>query len=188
MARSTRRDVILDCVIDLLASRGIQGVTHRAVDEVARLPPGSTSYYFSKKTALLIAASDHLANLLGKDCDEVQMGFAQRAARDGIEEAIGYVGSELVKYADVARHLFLARIELTMASSRDPDLSGVGARLTLAARRPIEFFLTLISGGRPDVPIETCAGLIDGITLMHVTGQGRMPTLAQITAVFAAVR
>jgi hypothetical protein len=59
--------------------------------------------------------------------------------------------------------------------------------LTAAARRPIEFFLKLISDGRADVPIETCAGLIDGITLMYATGQGPKPTTDQIAAVFRSI-
>lgn len=182
-----RKDAILDGVITLLATQGLEGVTHRKVDECAGLPQGSTTYYFPRKTALLLAAADHLAALLGKDCDALQVGFAETAARDGLAAAIAYVRDELVSYADSARHLFLARVELTMASSRREDLGGVGDQLTAAARRPIAFFLKLISNGKADVPIETCAGLIDGITLMYVTGQGPKPTAEQIAAVFDAI-
>ena len=187
MTKPERRTRILDGVIDLLATRGMDGVTHRAVDAVAGLPQGSTTYYFPKKTALLLAAAEHLAALLGKDCDDLQVGFAERAAEQGTAAAIDYVGREVVAYADTARHLFLARIELTMASARNEALAGVGDQLTAAARRPIAFFLKLISDGRSDMPTDTCAGLIDGITLMHVTGQGPKPTSDQIKAVFAAM-
>jgi hypothetical protein len=88
-------------------------------------------------------------------------------------------------------NLFLARIELTMAAARRADLAGVGEQLTAAARRPIAFFLKLIADGgaeaRADVPIETCAGLIDGIGLMHATGQGPKPTTDQVAAVFRSI-
>ncbi|MGB1026107.1 MAG: TetR/AcrR family transcriptional regulator, partial [Rhodospirillaceae bacterium] len=63
---------ILDATISLLARAGLDGVTHRAVDAQAGLPQGSTSYYFAKKSALLMAAAEHLATLLGKDCDALQ--------------------------------------------------------------------------------------------------------------------
>lgn len=165
----------------------MEGVTHRAVDEIAGLPQGSTTYYFPKKASLLIAASQHLAGLLEKECDELQVGFAERAAKQGVDAAVDYVADELVTYADEARHLFLARMELTMASARREDLAGVGEQLTAAARRPIEFFLRLISDGRSDVPIETCAGLIDGISLMYAIGQGPKPTTDQVAAVFRAI-
>ena len=182
-----RREVILNGVIELLATRGLEGVTHRAVDEIAGLPQGSSTYYFPKKAALLIAAAQHLAQILEKDCDELQVGFAETAAKQGLDAAVAYVATELVAYADNSRHLFLARMELTMASARREDLAGVGTELTAAARRPIEFFLKLISDGRADVPIETCAGLIDGITLMYATGQGPKPTTDQIAAVFRSI-
>lgn len=182
-----RREAILNGALGLLATQGLEGVTHRAVDEASGLPQGSTSYYFPKKAALLLAAAQHLSELLGKDCDELQVGFAQKAATDGMDAAIRYVADELVAYTEDSRHLFLARMELTLASARRDDLAGVGAQLTAAARRPIEFFLKLISEGRTDVPIETCAGLIDGITLMHATGQGPKPTTDQVAAVFRSI-
>jgi DNA-binding transcriptional regulator YbjK len=185
--KPARREGILNGAIELLATRGLEGLTHRAVDEVAGLPQGSTSYYFPRKTLLLAAASQHLAALLEKDCDELQVGFADKAAKDGLDAAVDYVAQELVTYTDNSRHLFLARIELTLAAARRDDLADVGARLTAAARRPIAFFLKLISHGRADVPIETCAGLIDGITLMHATGQGPKPTTDQVAAVFRSI-
>lgn len=187
MSKPDRRKAILDGVIELLATRGMEGVTHRAVDQIAGLPQGSTTYYFPKKTALLVAASDRLAQLLEKDCDDLQVGFADKVAKEGMDAAIAYVAAELAAYADCARHLFLARMELTMAASRRDDLEGVGEKLGAAARRPIEFFLRLISDGRKDVPIETCAGLVDGISLMYATGQGPKPTTEQVAAIFRAI-
>lgn len=182
-----RRARILDGVIELLAQRGLEGVTHRAVDEVAGLPQGSSSYYFPRKISLLGAASEHLAGLLEKDCDELQVGFAEKAAKHGLDAAVEYVAEELVNYTDASRHLFLARMELTLAAARRDDLADVGERLTAAARRPIEFFLRLISDGKADVPIETCAGLIDGIALMYATGQGPKPTTEQVASVFRSI-
>ena len=185
--KQARRAIILDTVIKLLASRGLEGVTHRAVDEMAGLPQGSSSYYFPKKAQLLVEASRHLAALLEKDCEELQVGFAEVTARQGVDAAVEYVATEVVSYTDTARELFLARMELTLAASRREELADVGERLTTAARRPIEFFLQLISEGRKEMPIETCAALIDGISLMYATGQGPKPTTDQIASVFRAV-
>lgn len=185
--KTDRREAILAGVIELLATRGMEGVTHRAVDELVGLPQGSTTYYFPKKTALLVAASQHLAGLLEKECDVLQVGFADIAAKQGLDAAIAYVADELVAYADDERHLFLARVELTLASARREDLAGVGEQLTAAARRPIEFFVKLISNGQADAPLKTCAGLIDGITLMYATGQAPKPTTDQVSAVLRAV-
>lgn len=184
---SQRRTEILNVAVRLIATHGLEGMTHRAVDKAAGLPPGSSSYYFPKKTLLLIATANHLAELLEKDCDELQVGFADKASKHGLDAAIEYVAEELVTYADNSKDLFLARMELTIASARREDLSEVGDLLTSAARCPIEFFLELISEGRKDIPIETCAGLIDGITLIYATGQGPKPTTDQIKAVFHSI-
>jgi DNA-binding transcriptional regulator YbjK len=187
MKKNDRREAILDCVIDILAMRGLAGVTHRAVDDAAGLPRGSSTYYFPKKAALLLAASDHLAAMLEKDCDALQIGFAETVATGGMDDAVAYVARELVSYADASRPLFLARMELTLASARQDDLAGVGERLTAAARRPIAFFFGLLADRRKDFPIETCAGLIDGIGLMHAVGQGPRLTSDQVTAVFRSI-
>lgn len=187
MAKQERRLKILDTVITCLATQGLEGVTHRAVDEAAGLPPGSTSYYYPKKAVLLLSASQHLAVLLERDCDALQVSFADAAAEQGIEAAIEQVAHALVSSADESRNLFLARMELTMAATRRDDLAEVGPMLTAAARRPIKFFLQLISDGDAAMPIETCVGLLDGIGLMYVTGQGPKPTAHQIATVFRAV-
>ena len=186
-SKQARRVIILDTVIKLLASRGLEGVTHRAIDEAAGLPQGSSTYYFPKKAQLLVETSRHLAELLEKDCDDLQVGFAETVAKQGVDAAVDYVAREVVSYADNARDLFLARMELTLASARREELADVGEALTAAARRPIEFFLQLISKGHSDMPIETCAALIDGISLMYATGQGPKPTTNQIAAVFRSI-
>lgn len=187
MAKSDRRGRILNVVVDLLATRGLEGVTHRAVDEAANLPLGSASYYFPKKSMLLQSGAEYLAAQLEKDCDALQVNFADVAAKDGMDAAVDQVASALVSSADEFRNLFLARIELTMASARRDDLADVGPLLTSAAQRPIKFFLQLISEDGEEMPIDTCAGLIDGIGLMHATGQGPKPTTDQIAAVFRSV-
>jgi len=187
MAINDRKIAILGAVVELLAKKGLDGVTHRAVDLAAELPQGSTSYHYPKKVQLLMGAADHLIELLGKDCEELQVGFAECVSGQGLDAAIAYVGDELVSYADRSRSLFLARMELTLASARREDLVGIGERLTAAARRPIAFFLKLMPGEKTNVSVETCAGLIDGITLMYATGQGPKPTSDQLKTVFAAV-
>lgn len=182
-----RRSTILDAVIRLLAERGLAGVTHRATDAAAGLPQGSSTYYFPRKSELLRAAASHLALALEKDCGALQIGFAEVAAKQGLDAAIDYVAGELVASADQTKYLLLARLELTLAAARDDDLSDVGDRLSVAARRPIEFFVSLISDDSSKVPVDTCVGLIDGISLMHATGQGPQPTTDQVASVLRSL-
>lgn len=185
--RKNRRTAILNAVIKLLAEKGIAGVTHRATDAAAELPQGSTTYYFPKKIELIRAAAAQLALELEKDCDDLQIAFAGVAAKQGLEAAIDQAAQGLIASADQGKQLLLARLELTMAAARNDDLSDIGERLSAAGRRPIEFFVGLISGGNSDVPIETCVGIIDGIAMMYAAGQGPQPTTKQVAAVIRSL-
>ena len=182
-----RRTIILDAVIMLLAKAGVAGVTHRAADAAAGLPPGSSTYYFPKKADLLRSTALHLAAELEKDCDELQIAFADVVAKQGLTSAIEYVSRQLVASLEQAKYLQLARIELTLAAARSDELPGVAKRLSVAGRRPIEFFISLICDGQRETPIEECVGLIDGIALNYVTGQGLQPTADQVATVLRSI-
>ncbi|MGY0502859.1 TetR/AcrR family transcriptional regulator [Nocardia sp. FBN12] len=53
-----RRAQIVTGAVDLIATRGIRALTHRALDAQLALPPGSTSYYFRTRQALIEAVAD----------------------------------------------------------------------------------------------------------------------------------
>lgn len=57
----SRAQLIADTAIGLLATRGLRGLTHRAVDEAAGLPQGSTSNHARTRAALLETTVRRLA-------------------------------------------------------------------------------------------------------------------------------
>ncbi|MFD1152523.1 TetR/AcrR family transcriptional regulator, partial [Saccharothrix hoggarensis] len=54
---TSRRDLLCDCAISVLAAEGGRGLTHRAVDRAAGVPEGTTKNYFPTRDALLRAAA-----------------------------------------------------------------------------------------------------------------------------------
>ncbi|GAB3971239.1 TetR family transcriptional regulator [Plantactinospora veratri] len=64
-----RRAELADAAIALLAETGVHGVTHRAVEKRAGLPPGTASNYFRSREALLVAAADRVGELHYADMD-----------------------------------------------------------------------------------------------------------------------
>ena len=56
-----RKDLITDAAIELVATSGMRGLTHRAVDRQAGLPEGSTSAYFRTRKALIEGLVERLA-------------------------------------------------------------------------------------------------------------------------------
>jgi DNA-binding transcriptional regulator YbjK len=55
LERSSRRNLIAGAVIELLAREGGRGVTHGKIDALLRLPKGSTSFYFRRRSELFEA-------------------------------------------------------------------------------------------------------------------------------------
>jgi DNA-binding transcriptional regulator YbjK len=56
-----RRQRIGDAAVEVLATHGLRGLTHRAVDAAAGLPAGSTSNIFRTRAALITGVIDRLA-------------------------------------------------------------------------------------------------------------------------------
>ncbi|MFE2756989.1 TetR/AcrR family transcriptional regulator [Actinosynnema sp. NPDC059335] len=54
---TSRRDLLCDSAIAVLAAEGGRGLTHRAVDRAAGVPEGTTKNYFPTRDALLGAAA-----------------------------------------------------------------------------------------------------------------------------------
>lgn len=75
MSTTDRRERLVDAAIDLIATRGIRALTHRALDTELALPPGSASYYFRTKKALVEAIADRIttrsrADFLASELEE----------------------------------------------------------------------------------------------------------------------
>ncbi|GAA3066024.1 hypothetical protein GCM10020254_06880 [Streptomyces goshikiensis] len=60
---SDRRTLLADAALGVLADEGVRGLTHRAVDRRAAMPPGTTSAYFRTRAALLTALVTRLVHL-----------------------------------------------------------------------------------------------------------------------------
>ncbi len=57
---ATKRERVLDAAIEVLGTGGSRALTHRAVDQAADMPPGSTSNYFRTREALLCGVAERL--------------------------------------------------------------------------------------------------------------------------------
>lgn len=105
-----RRTRIADAVIAVLAERGSRGLTHRAVDEVAGLPAGSTSYYVRTRAQLLASAVPRLAEL-----DAASLGSTRDSRQsliDAMHDAVHGPG----------RQRTIARYELVLEAARRPEI------------------------------------------------------------------
>lgn len=57
------QNLVSDAAIEILGTAGSRGLSHRAVDNRAGLPPGTAANYFSTRDGLLAAAAGRVAAL-----------------------------------------------------------------------------------------------------------------------------
>lgn len=59
----SRKDVVTDSAIAVVAEQGVRGLTHRAVDALAELPVGSTSNVYRTRDALITGIMERIGDL-----------------------------------------------------------------------------------------------------------------------------
>ncbi|MGY4767380.1 TetR/AcrR family transcriptional regulator [Kribbella sp. CWNU-51] len=163
-----RRDAIADAAIHLVATRGLRGLTHRAVDAEAGLPPGSTSYYLRTRNALLTACVNRM---LARDVSAAAPADAQASSGVGVQPVELLVGMTVGLARDRPDDL-VARYELSLEASRRPELR---AAIDAGGRQLRALLAQLLDGvGVPD-PSEAAwpvAAMMDGLLYDRVAGAG----------------
>ncbi|HZM82207.1 MAG TPA: hypothetical protein VFC19_41335 [Candidatus Limnocylindrales bacterium] len=143
-----RRERLGDAAIEILASAGARGLTHRAVDLRAGEPPGTTSRYFRTRDALLAGAAERARDLHFADL---------RAERQDlpsiVRNALG---------ANRSRHL--AMFELFLESTRRPAL-----RETLTEIRRSQIELIQRARGLTEPQAAALVSAITGLVLIGLT-------------------
>ncbi len=115
---SPRRRQLLEAALHVIADEGLRGLTHRAVDRSAGLPEGSCSAYWRTRQGLQAALTEYVASALLGDVDDL----AERITGcDGESRKIEESLALFLRWLD-QRELLVARLELTMAATRDADL------------------------------------------------------------------
>ncbi|MCD9904163.1 TetR family transcriptional regulator [Streptomyces sp. MT29] len=145
MSLPDRRDLIADAAISTVASAGLRGLTHRAVDTAAGLPAGSTSYYFRTRSALISACYLRLAELTVADVDRWQTEHGGTDP-DSAAEALAVL---LHHWLTAGRDRQLARFELSLEATRRPELRADLETAGLAARSRATTLLAALGASRP---------------------------------------
>ena len=161
---TSRRDLVTDAAITVLAERGARGLTHRAVDAAAELSEGSTSNVYRTREALLLAVIERHVERELELLNAVENVVPQ--GRVTIPEAATLIAA-MVNHLTSPDHaeLSLARYEIFLEIRRRPELSESLATVRAG-------FITLMNELLTDLGIATSHGnsaavltLIEGMTL-----------------------
>ncbi|MTE22120.1 TetR family transcriptional regulator [Streptomyces sp. TRM43335] len=165
--RPSRAESIADTAIDLLAERGLRGLTHRAVDEAAGLPQGSTSNHARTREALLEAAVRRLAV---READVL----APREMPDpdaGSEAMAEALALALHRYLTRHRRLAVARYELALEATRRPALRAAYDRAgTRAFREPLVAAMAAAGSSAPERHALSLIAWCEGVMFSCTAG------------------
>lgn len=188
MSSPDRRTLIADTVISTVAAQGLRGLTHRAVDTAAGLPPGSTSYYFRTRTALINAGYLRMVEL---DLTDLEGGVGDAGGeaepRDPAGAAAATLAALLHHWLTTARERQLARFELSLEAARQPDLRPALHAAGLAARARAATLFAEVGADAPEAAAELLLAWIDGLLYDRLAGalasSRPEPDRAELTAV-----
>jgi DNA-binding transcriptional regulator YbjK len=184
-----RVTLISDAAIEILAERGMRGLTHRAVDEAAGLPSGSTSNHARTRAALLGLTLARLTELeRGLFADLISDADAGGAAAHGPVDpaALAELLAQVMHRAlNRDRHVTIARYELALEATRRPELREIYDRAGAGFREPAVALLA--AAGSPD-PVRhgrQAVAFFEGIMFDSVVGAGAAPSIDDLRAAFA---
>jgi DNA-binding transcriptional regulator YbjK len=162
---SDRRAVILEATLRVIARRGADGATHRAVAEEAGVPLASTTYHFTSKDALVHEA---LELAIDRSIAAVRRESAAPGPADPAQ-LVGRLLSLVAAITDDDQAPLAAQYELVLESGRRPGLRPLAERWNRAYLAGIESLAG--SAGLPDPgqAAEILSNLIEGALLTQLS-------------------
>lgn len=157
----TRQTEILDAAIETLGTRGMRGLTHRAVDEAAGLPEGSTSNLFRSRDALLEGIS-------GRFVQRERAAFEAIARSDMplTPEDLGRVlGRFAIESTRGNRSLTLARYTLLVEGAIRPTLQRTIAEGGATVDAWAVQWLRIVKSPNPERDWVILANFVTGLVL-----------------------
>ncbi|MFD8570211.1 TetR/AcrR family transcriptional regulator [Streptomyces sp. NPDC059639] len=174
----SRADRISDAALVLLATRGMRGLTHRAVDEAAHLPQGSTSNHARTRLALLEAAVRRLAVREGQvlAVEEVPSPAA------GLPGLVDGMALALHRYLTRHPQLLVCRYELALEATRRPELRVFFDEAGRRFREPLTALLRAAGSRDPDRHTLSLVAWTEGMMFSCVAGSfhATAPSLTEL--------
>lgn len=176
-----------DAAIAVLADHGARGLTHRAVDQAAGLPPGTTSNYARTREALLtltltriaeLDAAEGAAGLYGTGISEGRMPGSERLT-DGLARMLYRTITD-----DGARRRVRARFELALEATRRPELRAAYDEMGRGLRTEAARLLAAAGSAHPERDAWTLIAWVEGTAFYALAGAGgaAVPSLAELRA------
>ena len=175
-APGARARQIGDAAIAVLADRGARGLTHRAVDQEAGLPPGTTSNYARTRAALLTLTLTRIAELDAADSPPGLPGSA-------LADALARMLHRMITDQETRRRV-LARFELAFEATRRPELRAAYDDMGQAFRTEAARLLAAAGSADPEQDAWALIAWLEGTAFYALAGAGAtaVPSAAVLRA------
>jgi DNA-binding transcriptional regulator YbjK len=158
-----RRELLLEVTIELIAREGVDAVTHRRVAQLAKVPLGSTSYYFSSREEMLVEALEtfgrqEIALLRARLTDLPQK---RPSGRRYVDELLEFLTPQLGDdhWRTVAQYALLCE------AARRPELAPVVREWTQAWWTVLEEVFETLKAPKPALEARMLLAMLDGFLL-----------------------
>ncbi|ONI87322.1 TetR family transcriptional regulator [Saccharothrix sp. ALI-22-I] len=159
---------LADAAIHVVATKGMRGLTHRAVDAQAGVPMGSTSAYFRTRKALVEGLVQRLVEVETAEVDAA--GADVPLDPDRLAESLAHV---LDQWMTTGRERTLARYACLLEATHHPELRGIlahGERPRAQARA----LLAALGAEDPERQSREVVAFVDGLLFDRLVGAGAL--------------
>src|SRR4051794_40779813 len=168
-----RHRALLDAALEIIGREGIDAVSHRKVAELAGVPLGSTTYYFTSRDDMLVQALEHFARgeiaALDRTLGSVSAEhWAQEGAPGFVQRLVDLAEPQLGE----GRWRGLAQYALFQEAARRPELRPIVQAWNEAWWEVLGTVLRSL--GRPSTAVDAqmALALLDGLLLAGLAQGG----------------
>ncbi|GIJ76439.1 hypothetical protein SAMN05443287_10245 [Micromonospora phaseoli] len=154
-----RQQQLLDAAITVLGTRGARHLTHRAVDDQAGLPTGSTSNRYRTREALLAGVLTRILQLETAGWNH----FAGTLAPIAPDSFATQLGTLVHHLATTGRALTLARLAIFAEAAHQPALQQQIARGRHDLAAWATPLLAALGADHPATALRLLLALVDGL-------------------------
>ncbi|MGC0417584.1 TetR/AcrR family transcriptional regulator [Embleya sp. AB8] len=179
-ARVDRRTLMLDAAIQVIATQGLRGLTHRAVQEEAGLPNGSVTYYFKTRDQLILAVIDRMATRDKRFAGEVTGKLMRMTAVRPVEIDYAQIAGLMRVWWTEGRDVQLARLELELSGAREPLIREEMIRCQAEFRGFAELVVLALGSTNATLDGHILLAQLQGLLFDHVTRDWDDPQILEV--------
>ena len=159
---SVRQERLLAAAVRVVATGGLRGLTHRAVDAEADLPQGTCSAYMRTRLALLTRLTEYVAAQFAEDIAALTGRIEEHVGVEGY--AVSQTVAMLRSWLD-APDLLLVRMELSIEGARQPAVAEIFAHQSHQLVAVVEHAMDAAGHEHGRLRAVTLIAAIDGVLL-----------------------